>query len=312
MMGGVSFESVKGDNRWAPALSLVEAWGPQHNAAAIVCTSAAGQLTATTTGPNDMIFAWASVTKLVTALTILIAVEEQTVTLSDEVSPLDGARAEDPPVTLAMLLAHAGGVHPDRPERMAAPLSRRIYSNAGIRMAALHVERAAGIGFNDYCREAVLNPLGLASTFVSDPAAGASGPLVDLIRLAGEFLQPTLITAATLADATRPYWPSLDGVLPGFGPQAPNPWGLGFEIRGSKHPHWTGSNNSTRTFGHFGQSGSMLWIDPHAAIGVCALSSDPFGPWAQKAWPGFSDAALNAGLIESSESVDHSFEFLDD
>ncbi len=299
MSGRVQISSVSTGNVWASPLALVEGWGPKRSSAAVVCpsteaggTPTATTLTATTSGLSEMVFPWASVTKLLTSLSILIAVEETTVSLDDELPPLDGARSDDEPLTLRMVLAHAGGVHPDRAERIAAPLTRRIYSNGGVRLAAQHLERQAGMAFADYCHDAVLGPLNMSATFVSDPAAGAAGPLVDLIALVAEFMSPSLIAAATLAEATRPQWPDLDGVLPGFGPQRRNLWGLGCEIRGSKSPHWTGHLNSTQTFGHFGQSGSMLWVDPEAQVGVCALSSDPFGPWAQSAWPVFSDAVL--------------------
>ena len=83
-------------------------------------------------------------------------------------------------------------------------------------------------------------------------------------------------------------------MLPGFGAQDPNDWGLGFEIRGTKSPHWTGTHNSPRTFGHFGQSGTMLWIDPEAELGLVALSNRDFGPWAAEAWPVLADAVLAA------------------
>ena len=60
------------------------------------------------------------------------------------------------------------------------------------------------------------------------------------------------------AEATDVQFPGLTGVLPGFGVQRPNDWGLGFEIRDAKSPHWTGSANSGRTYGHFGQSGTFI------------------------------------------------------
>ena len=86
------------------------------------------------------------------------------------------------------------------------------------------------------------------------------------------------------------------GVLPGFGGQAHNDWGLGFEIRADKSPHWTGSANSPATFGHFGQSGTMFWIDPAVGLGLVALTDHDFGPWAAQAWPALSDAVLAAYL----------------
>jgi CubicO group peptidase (beta-lactamase class C family) len=84
------------------------------------------------------------------------------------------------------------------------------------------------------------------------------------MTLAPELLSPSLIGEELLADATRPTFPGLSGVLPGFGRQPDCAWGLGFEVRGGKQPHWTGSRNSPGTFGHFGQSGSFIWVDPQA------------------------------------------------
>ena len=82
------------------------------------------------------------------------------------------------------------------------------------------------------------------------------------------------------------------GVLPGFGWFDPCDWGLGVEIRGNKHPHWTGTANSPRTFGHFGRSGSFLWVDPEAGVICAGLADRPFGPWATRAWPPLADAVL--------------------
>jgi CubicO group peptidase (beta-lactamase class C family) len=46
---------------------------------------------------------------------------------------------------------------------------------------------------------------------------------------------------------------------------------------------------SPRPFGHFGASGSFLWVDPRARLAGAALSGRDFGPWALEAWPGFTD-----------------------
>ena len=60
-------------------------------------------------------------------------------------------------------------------------------------------------------------------------------------------------------------FPGLDGVLPGWGRQEPNDWGLAFELRDGKSPHWTGSLNSPRTFGHFGQAARSSGSIPSSA-----------------------------------------------
>ena len=105
-------------------------------------------------------------------------------------------------------------------------------------------------------------------------------------------MTPTLIAPDTLVEATRVAFPGLAGVLPGFGRQDPNDWGLGFELRDRKRPHWTGATNSTRTFGHFGRSGSFLWVDPAIGLGCASLADREFGPWAVEAWPELSDAVV--------------------
>lgn len=276
------------DRGWAAMSRSAANWGP----AKVAIGARFGGINDTTLvgGHTTERLPWASVTKLVTTLTCLIAIEEGTVRLDDPVE-VPGIAVRE--ITLSMLLSHASGLQQDFAEVAASPLTRRIYSNAGIRMAARHVERSSGFAFEDYCREAVLEPLGMLNTIIDDPAAGGVGPLVDLMLLLNEFMTPTLIADETLRSATTIQWPGLAGILPGFGRQTPNPWGVGVEVRGQKHPHWTGQRNSPSTFGHFGQSGSMLWVDPIANVGACSLSSQPFGQWAVAAWPTFSDSVLD-------------------
>ena len=121
-----------------------------------------------------------------------------------------------------------------------------------------------------------------------------SSTCADLIRFAAELQAPTLVSAQTAAEATSVAFPGLDGVLPGFGRQSPNDWGLGFEIRDGKSPHWTGAHSSPATFGHFGQSGTFLWVDPDAGAACVVLTDRDFGPWAVEAWPPFTDRVLAA------------------
>ena len=241
---------------------------------------------ATWSGPVERVFAWASVSKVLTALAIWIAVEE---------GVTDWDRPAGPPgSTLRHLLSHASGLAPDSDAVLAPPGRSRIYSNTGIEQAARHVEAEAAVPFADYTREAVLEPLGMRATTVGHPASGAHGPLADLLVLAGELLRPRLIAPATLAITTSVAFPGISGVLPGFGSQADNAWGLGVEIRDHKEPHWTGAHNSARTFGHFGRSGSFVWVDPVAGVAAASLSERAFGPWAAQAWPRLSDAILGA------------------
>lgn len=241
-----------------------------------------------TAGDLDHPFSWASVTKLCTALTVLVAVEEGTVSLDDPAGP--------PGATVAHLLAHASGLGPSGSAVLAPPGRRRIYSNAGFEVLGDLVTARSGIPFDVYLREAVLGPLAMQGAQLApaaSPAAGMLGTVRDLLALGRELLCPTLVGAETLASATGVAFPGLSGVLPGFGRQEPCDWGLGFEIRDGKHPHWTGRRNSPRTFGHFGQSGGFLWVDPDAGSACAVLTDRPFGPWAATAWPTLADAVLS-------------------
>src|SRR5436189_7271 len=112
-------------------------------------------------------------------------------------------------------------------------------------------------------------------------------------RRAARLHGPARIAGGTLAEAATVQFPGLDGVLPGFGRQTPNDWGLGLELRDGKAPHWTGTRNSPRTFGHFGRSGTFLWVDPDAGVALACLTDLAFGDWARDAWPRLSDAVLS-------------------
>jgi CubicO group peptidase (beta-lactamase class C family) len=262
------------------ALDAVASW-PVLAAAGVLRADGTRQ----TTGPAERRFAWASVTKILAALAVLVAVEEGTVALDDPAGP-EGS-------TIRHLLAHASGLAADDDRVLAPPATRRIYSNRGIELALDAVAAAAAMTWSDYLSAGVLEPLGLVGTVVDgSPAHGAVGPLTDLGRLAHELQAPTLISPATLEQATTAAWPGLPGVLPGFGPQAANDWGLGVEIRAHKTPHWTGALNSPATFGHFGRSGSFLWVDPAIGCACFGLADTDFGPWAVRAWPALADAVV--------------------
>ena len=262
------------------ALRQVEEW--PVGTAAVGVTEANAE--AGTTGDRTATFPWASVTKLATALASLVAAEEGVVELDEPAGP--------PGSTVRHLLAHASGLGPDGELPIAEPGTRRIYSNAGFEVLAGIVAARAEMPFAEYLGQAVLGPLGLSASLDGSPASGVSGTLDDLLALGRELLAPSLIAPETLAEATAVAFPGLVGVLPGFGRMDPNDWGLGFELRDEKRPHWTGERNSPSTFGHFGQSSSFLWVDPSVGLACACLSDTDFADWAKEAWPRLSDAVL--------------------
>ncbi|KQH79901.1 serine hydrolase [Mycobacterium gordonae] len=268
------------------ALSVLDDWPVPNAAAAVVGPDGVRA----THGDTVREFALASVTKPIVARAAQVAVEEGVVELDTEAGP--------PGSTVRHLLAHASGLAMLSGDVLARPGTRRIYSNYGFAVLAQTIEHESGIEFGRYLAEAVCEPLGMTSTRLdggADTAGyGATSTVDDLVRFAGDLLRPTTVSAQMHADATSVQFPGLDGVLPGYGSQRPNDWGLGFELRDSKSPHWTGAGNSVRTYGHFGQSGGFIWVDPDADLALVVLTDRDFGEWALKPWPALSDAVLAA------------------
>ena len=262
------------------ALRQVESWGARTAAAAVVGPEGVRGRH----GPHDRELPWASVTKLATALAVLVAAEEGAVDLDAPAGP--------PGSTVRHLLAHASGLSPDARTPIAKPGERRIYSNAGFEVLAESLAEAAEMPFEEYLRLAVLEPLGLGAELRGSAASGIAGSLDDLAALGLELLAPSLVASETLREAITVAFPGLVGVLPGFGRMEPNDWGLGFELRDAKSPHWTGTRNSAATFGHFGRSGTFLWVDPEARLALACLTDKPFGDWARDAWPRLADGIL--------------------
>ncbi|NLA34643.1 MAG: beta-lactamase family protein [Actinobacteria bacterium] len=264
--------------------TLLDRWPAAHLSVAVLGRDGI----VASTGDLDRVYRLASVTKPLVATAVLLAVEEGSLDLDQPAGP--------PGATLRHLLSHASGVSPDDPATtLAAPGTRRIYSNAGYELAANALAEATGISIHDYLAEGVCAPLSMTRTALTGPAGfGAFSTVGDLANWLGTWIAPgRLLDGSTVAEATSTQFPDLDGVLPGYGTHKPNPWGLGFEIRGTKSPHWTGAQNSPRTFGHFGQSGTFVWVDPVLELGVVALGDADFGVWAVELWSALNDTIIS-------------------
>ncbi|MGH3057261.1 MAG: serine hydrolase domain-containing protein [Gaiellaceae bacterium] len=264
------------------ALEQIDGWPAATAAVAVVTPDGV----VARRGPDDVVLRWASVTKLLTAYAALVAAEEGVLDLDEPAGP--------PGATVRHLLAHASGLPFEGDQPIGRPGERRIYSNAGFDLLGELVAARAEMAFGDYLRGAVLAPLELGSVELRGrPSEGLQGAIGDLARFGRELLAPTLVAPETLAEATEVVYPGLVGVLPGIGRQDPNDWGLGFELKNGKRPHWTGSRNSPRTFGHFGGAGTFLWIDPDARCALACLTDLEFDEWALAAWPPLADAVLD-------------------
>ena len=227
----------------------------------------------------------ASITKAMVAYAGLVAVEEGSLRLDQPAGP--------PGSTVRHLLAHAAGYPFNGRHTLMLPGRRRIYSNTGFEVFGELLASATGMSVAEYLQAGVFQPLGMAdSELRGSPAHGAWSSVDDLLRFGRELLRPTLVTPATRDEAITEQFPGLSGVIPGLGRYDPNPWGLGFELKGAKRPHWTAPDGSPRTFGHFGGSGTFLWVDPDAELACAVLTNREFGSWAPPLWSELSARVL--------------------
>ncbi len=274
------------------SLQLIRSWPVDHASAGMIVLAPGAAATVSTEGDTSYRYRLASISKPLAAWAMLIAVEEGLLALDDPIG--------QPGCTLRHLLAHAGGYPFDGIDPIAAPGTRRIYSNTGIELAADAVAAAAEMPFDRYLAEAVFEPLGMtASELLGSPAHHVWSTVDDLCRFAIELARPTLLSPPMAALATAPVFPDLAGVVPGIGRFARCSWGLGVEIHGDKDPHWMGTTNSQYAFGHFGGAGTLLWVDLGAVddrgVACVALTDRPFDDWADTAlreWPRLSDAVI--------------------
>jgi CubicO group peptidase (beta-lactamase class C family) len=275
------------------ALGLCTDW-PVDNVSAAVVQHRAGTSTVTSThGDSNQVFRLASLAKPMTSWAVLVAVEEGIVDLDAE---LPESFAGQHNCTVRHLLSHAGGYPFNGTTPIALPERTRTYSNGGIELAAALVEQASEMTFAEYLRLAVFEPLGMQdSELRGSPAHRVWSTVDNVVRFLSEVRNPSLVSAAMAADAVRVQYPTLAGIVPGVGRYAPCPWGLGFEIRGDKSPHWTGARNSPGTYGHFGGAGTLMWTDPQADVSLVALTDRPFDEWdtaALRHWPQLSDSVI--------------------
>lgn len=236
-------------------------------------------------GNTRLVRPLASVTKVCAAWATLIGVDRSMLRLDDSAGP--------PGSTIRHLLAHASGLPADSREPLFAPGKRRVYSNAGFDVLGDAVEQATGTPIGRWIDETLFEPLGMSSALVpASPAHSGEASIEDLIVLANELLHPALLTPGLAVEAATIQFPELAGVVPGYGRHTPCPWGLGVEVKGGKSPHWTGVGADPATFGHFGVSGSFIWVDRVNNAAAVFLGAEPFGPWHKENWSPLNDYLL--------------------
>lgn len=267
----------------------LESWPPDNVAAAIVGTHEA------TYGDQDRVFELMSVTKPLAAYAFLMAVEEGVFEL-DTPAGTEGS-------TVRHLLAHASGVAMSEMKVRKGVEERRIYSSAGFEWLGYIVQEETGMSFQNYAREGIFKPLGMKDTEIwGSPGHDGRSSVTDMTLFLQELLEPKLLAEQTVREAFTVQFPDLIGIVPGYGMQKPNPWGLGFEIKGEKSPHWTGDNMPADAVGHFGMRGSYAWLIPAwsehelAGTGMVCLTDEKFGDWAKPLWQETNTALIDEML----------------
>jgi CubicO group peptidase (beta-lactamase class C family) len=152
----------------------------------------------------ESIFMMASITKPVTAMALMLLVEEGRLSLCDQVCMHlpEFCEGERSTVTVGQLLSHTSGLPDMLPQNMAlrearAPLSAFIaetfatpllfspgsdfgYSSMGILLAAVILERISGQSARDFMRERIFLPLGMVHTELGlGPAVRSPNFLLD-------------------------------------------------------------------------------------------------------------------------------------
>lgn len=265
-------------------------------------------------------FKWMSVTKFLVAIGFWVQKRGSNASAVplDFWAPAGGFLPDS--VRVVDLLAHCAGLPFDAPRESASapaglgvkfgvaplnqcsipPFTKRIYSNYSFEVATQIACEKLGMSWTDWIAAALLKPLGMNGTKLAEsPAWGAVSPISDLARLAAAVLSPEQLglTDAEVARNTAAVHPGLRGVLPGYGHQRDNLWAAGVELHGNKSPHYLPEDFPPDVIGHFGQSGSFIWVDRAAGAAGVFLGEKPFGLEHKEIWPSLNAQIRQLALL---------------
>jgi beta-lactamase class C len=216
----------------------------------------------------------------------------------------------------------------------SAPGEELRYSNVGTALAARAAARIDGRDFHTILQRDVLDSAGLDGIAMRpatrlderiayvDDAAGVGGPsesynsqywrqlaipwggyfgtASEVLRFASSFLldQPSPLPAAVRAEMVVDQTGGVAGGVNSAGVRwERGAWGYGWEVKGSKRNHWTGTRTSERTWCHWGQAGTLVWLDPDRKLGVAMFANRTVTngwPLRPPRWCTLSDAIIAA------------------
>ena len=82
-----------------------------------------------------------------------------------------------------------------------------------------------------------------------------------------------ILARETVDEYLAPQLGELPGEVAGVGTWDALAWGLGFDVRGTREPHWTGSALSASASSHFGAAGTLAWLDRELGAGLVVLAN---------------------------------------
>lgn len=185
------------------------------------------------------------------------------------------------------------------------PHTQVEYSNPGYGLLALIIEKLTGLSHTTALEHLVFAPLGIEAylgvepprapvvlTGIRRPTAGTEVfnsafwrslalPWAGLLTTAAGALAlvrafdkaSDMLAPGTRAAAVSNQTGDLDCRLFGLIPWQHCQWGLGPELRDHKRPHWAPPETSPDSYGHAGQSGSLVWADPDADVAWAILGT---------------------------------------
>ena len=284
----------------------------------------------------NVLWPLASITKLFTAAAVMRLVERGELTVNTPawsiLPDFTGDGRED--IRVRHLITHTSGLPYESPamgqrlaahsstdalidEAYAAPLlfapgTRFQYSDFAYGLAGRIAATVAGAPFPEVVRTLVLEPMGLADTFMRPqdggperiaavrgvfndgtngamynsalgrslwhPAFSAVSTLGDMVAFLRHFAPggPRTLSEATVRAMTSLQTAGAPGqhpLLDGFPPDARIPWGFGFCLQTEDAPAVFSELASFSTFGHPGASGCQILVDPIADRTVVLLTN---------------------------------------
>jgi len=205
--------------------------------------------------------------------------------------------------------------HTNRVELVYAPGTRVHYQSMGILTLSSIIEKVSGTNTRDYLHKEIFSKLDMDATELGTtddvlnsgrppvasmveeleghddwgwnspywrklgaPWGGLIASVADLGIYCRHLLniqagKPGIISSSTLCSMTTNQLSSFPKLRQGS--SASIPWGYGWQLNWPNHPRGFGAILPRSTYGHWGATGTLVWVDPEALIYGIVLTNEP-------------------------------------